>query len=194
VTSTLWERDGHEVTDEEGECLASLARRVAPGLCIVEVGSYRGRSTSFLAQGSHEGHAVPIYAVDLWTDAPELQATRKGNLKPYPYRLSETRAAFDDAMSYHGHGLVTAIQGDSVTVAKAFRQPVGLLFLDGSHAYGDVYADLTAWSPKVPYGGKIALHDWHFRAVRKAARRTLRPDFMTVDHVGRIRVVQMVIE
>lgn len=190
---TLWERNVLEVTDEEGAILASLARRVPADRCIVEVGSYRGRSTCFLAGGSDEGQRAPIYAVDLWTDAPDEQVNRKGKLRPRPYNLSESREAFDAAVEEHGRGLVTPVQGSSVAVAALFQWPVGLLFLDGSHAYKDVLHDLLHWAPKVAVGGYVALHDWHFKAVRKATRRTLgkEPDkWLAIQKVGRIKVIQ----
>ena len=193
MTLVLWERNPLEVTDVEGALLASLARRVPADRCIVEVGSYRGRSTCFLAAGADEGARPPIYAVDLWTDAPELQANRKGKLKPKPYNLSESREAFDAAVAEHGRGLVEAIQGPSVEVAKIFQAPIGLLFLDGSHAYKDVLWDLLHWAPKIAVGGYLALHDWHFKAIRKAARRTLGKEpekWVSVQKDGRIKVIQ----
>ena len=51
------------VSEEEIVYLHGLAARVRDG-CIVQVGSYRGRSTAALALGSLAGFQVPVYAVD----------------------------------------------------------------------------------------------------------------------------------
>jgi hypothetical protein len=48
---------------EESLFLYYISRQVTKG-CIVEVGSYRGRSTVFLARGSLDGYKVPVYAID----------------------------------------------------------------------------------------------------------------------------------
>src|SRR3989442_15940896 len=51
------------VSAEEILHLHRLAAEVSQG-CIVEVGSFRGRSTAALAMGSLGGFQVPVYAVD----------------------------------------------------------------------------------------------------------------------------------
>ena len=43
--------------------LYELAHAVEEGV-IVEVGSYRGKSTSALGRGSQRGHRVPVYAIE----------------------------------------------------------------------------------------------------------------------------------
>jgi len=42
------------------------------------------------------------------------------------------------------------------------------VFIDGSHLYEDVLADLQAWFPKVKKGGHIAGHDFPWPNVKRA--------------------------
>src|SRR5262249_2703020 len=56
------------LTDEEAEALYELARRCRGDGVIVEIGSWKGKSTVCLGIGSQEGNAVPIYAIDPHAD------------------------------------------------------------------------------------------------------------------------------
>src|SRR2546423_15512590 len=52
------------ISAEELLFLEGLAREVQPPECIVEVGSYRGRSTAALAAGSRAGGGAAVYAIE----------------------------------------------------------------------------------------------------------------------------------
>jgi hypothetical protein len=52
------------LTDEEGEALYELARGCTGKGVIVEIGSWKGKSTICLGRGSQAGASVPIYAID----------------------------------------------------------------------------------------------------------------------------------
>jgi MMP 1-O-methyltransferase len=185
--SAALERNDWEVTDAEGGLLRNWARLA--NAAIVEIGSYRGRSTCFLAEGSHEGHRVPVYAIDLWESGPGYASIAPGHRRPRPYAQRATREAFDDAVRAHGHGLVRPIQGASVEVAATFDEPIGLLHIDGSHATPDVIADVRAWSPKVERGGVIVFHDADKRTVKDGIAATLdkSPRFWNCVHAsGRV--------
>lgn len=173
MTVALWKRDALEVTDGEGAVLGDLARLVPAHLSIVEIGSYRGRSTCFLAAGAAEGAKAPIFAVDLWTDGPGYAVVEPGSRLDRPYAEPSTREAFDVAVAEHGHGLVTARQGASIEVARKFDRPIGLLFVDGSHAHEDVLADIRAWTPKVWPRGFVVFHDYQAPSVSSAVDGTL---------------------
>jgi len=54
--------------DEEALALYELARGCTGRGAIVELGSWRGRSTICLALGSKDGSGVPVIAVDRHTD------------------------------------------------------------------------------------------------------------------------------
>ena len=56
------------LTDEEGEALYELARACTGKGVIVEIGSWKGKSTVCLGLGSQAGAAVPVYAIDPHAD------------------------------------------------------------------------------------------------------------------------------
>jgi predicted O-methyltransferase YrrM len=128
------------LTDEEGEALYELARRCPGRGVIVEIGSWKGKSTICLGLGSRAGSGVRIYAVDPHTD----------------YRFGDFTANVERAGIAD---LVTPIAALSQPAAAAFDEPIELLFVDGSHEEALVREDFDKWVPKVLAGGWVAFHD-----------------------------------
>jgi predicted O-methyltransferase YrrM len=128
------------LTDEEGEALYELARACRGDGVIVEIGSWKGKSTVCLGLGSQDGARVPVYAVDPHADY------RFGDFK-----TNVERAGIAD--------LVRPIASLSQTAADGFDESIELLFVDGSHEYDLVLEDFEKWVPKVVDGGWVAFHD-----------------------------------
>ena len=128
------------LTDEEGEALYELARSCNGSGAIVEIGSWKGKSTVCLGLGSKAGNSVPVYAVDPHADY------RFGDFK-----TNVERAGIAD--------LVRPIASLSQAAADDFDQAIELLFVDGSHEYDLVLEDFEKWVPKVVDGGWVAFHD-----------------------------------
>jgi MMP 1-O-methyltransferase len=128
------------LTDEEGEALYELASRCTGRGAIVEIGSWKGKSTICLGLGTRSGNGVPIFAIDPHADY------RFGDFKS-----NVERAGIAD--------LVTPIPSLSQAAADGFDEPIELLFVDGSHEYDLVLEDFEQWVPKVVEGGWVAFHD-----------------------------------
>lgn len=153
----------------EGRRLAWLAERVPAGGAIVEIGSHVGRSAAFMAAALLERPAGRrVYCIDLWEQG--------GVRTPLPHHQAGVMQQFVGNMEKLGLSeLVQPLQGDSVLVAKSWLLPIWLLFIDGSHAFEDVCADLRAWSRFVPTGGVLVLHDFNQPAVAQAVDREAPP-------------------
>jgi predicted O-methyltransferase YrrM len=128
------------LTDEEGEALYELARACTGRGVIVEIGSWKGKSTVCLGLGSQAGSSIPVYAVDPHADY------RFGDFKNNVERAGIT-------------GLVRPVASLSQPAADDFDEPIELLFVDGSHEYDLVLEDFEKWVPKVVDGGWVAFHD-----------------------------------
>jgi predicted O-methyltransferase YrrM len=142
------------LSDEEGEALYELARACTGKGAIVEIGSWKGKSTICLGLGSRAGSGVPIFAVDPHADY------RHGEFKD-----NIERAGIAD--------LVTPVKGLSQEVVGGFDEAIELLFVDGSHEEDDVRDDFEQWVPKVVEGGVVAFHDttWHEGVRRVVAEK-----------------------
>jgi len=131
---------------EEAQWLFNVARRAPDGSNLVEVGSYKGRSTCSLAVGCL-GTAKRVIAVDPFDGGPDLP--RADSLPEFSKNLE--RCGVSD--------YVEPIVGLSTEVSKAWRKPIYFLFVDGSHKFEDVLADFSGLFPYVIPGGIVAFHD-----------------------------------
>jgi MMP 1-O-methyltransferase len=128
------------LADEEGEALYDLARMCTGKGVIVEIGSWKGKSTVCLGLGSKAGASLPVYSID-----PHAA-----------YRFGEFKASVDEAGIAD---LVQPVPSFSQQAADDFHEPIELLFVDGSHEYELVLEDFEKWVPKVVDGGWVAFHD-----------------------------------
>src|SRR5688500_180349 len=72
------------LTADEGDLLFRLARNVTARMgVIVEIGSWKGKSTIFLARGSLAGSRVRVYAVDPHTGS-EVHRQMWGRVATFP--------------------------------------------------------------------------------------------------------------
>jgi hypothetical protein len=73
--------------------------------------------------------------------------------------------------------VVNLIKSHSLDIVGTYEdESLSLCFIDGSHEYEDVKADLIAWLPKVKKGGVLAGHDYdntNHKGVRMAADEVL---------------------
>lgn len=127
--------------------LFRAARGLPEDSVIVEIGSFKGRSTSCLAFACAET-GKRVFAID----------TFDGNDVDFPQR------AFlgDFLRTLEERGLcqyVTPVLGRSAEVASHWERPIHLLFIDGSHLFEDVVADFEGFFPHVVPGGIVGLHD-----------------------------------
>ncbi len=127
--------------------LFQAARALPHTATIVEIGSFKGRSTSALAYGCR-GTERHVYALD----------TFDGNDNDFDTR--GFRDEFDANIARGGlTAYVTAIPGRSLETAQTWERPIDLLFIDGSHDFDDVVADFHSFVRHVRPGGLVAAHD-----------------------------------
>lgn len=127
-----------------------LAQKCSGKGVIVELGSWKGKSTIWLAKGSQASKMAPIYAIDPHQGSVEYDLGKGIN----------TFAEFQSNIEKAGvSSLVKPILETSVKAAENFPEPVELIFIDASHLYEDVKKDFEVWFPKVVDGGIMVFHD-----------------------------------
>jgi predicted O-methyltransferase YrrM len=137
----------------EAKLLFKRANECAGKGVIVEIGSWKGKSTICLARGSIEGGRVKVHAIDPHTGSTEHhEAFGKGNVWTFDEFQQNIQKAGVDHM-------ITPHVDFSENVAKKFDQPVEFIFIDGLHEYEGVKVDFDSWFSKVVDGGYIAFHD-----------------------------------
>lgn len=143
------------------DALIELASKVLAGQAIIELGSFKGRSTAHLALGSSRGAGVPVHAFDPWDNGDTPAGYEAHAPSIVEYVRSETREAFDAHMARTGAAeFVVANQSTGIDGAAAYDgRPVGLLFHDALHRKEDVRDDLKAWLGYMADDAVIVLHD-----------------------------------
>ena len=134
------------LSDEQGGALYTAAASTTGAGAIVEIGSWKGRSTVWLAAGARIA-GRRVYAIDPHAGSRE---------DPAANTLAEFQTNIDRA------GLSGAVEPFVMTSSAAAAQlagPVELLFVDGDHMYPAVRQDGELWLPRVVDGGIVMFHD-----------------------------------
>lgn len=131
--------------------------RASDGAVFVEVGSWLGRSTAFMAvEIANSGKKIAFYAVDTWQGSPAAQY--QDVIAQHGGSVYET---FRENMRLGGvEWHVFPLIGDSALTAAAFQdRSIDLVFVDAAHDFHSVSRDVRAWLPKIEKHGLIAGHD-----------------------------------
>ena len=128
-----------------------MAKSLNKNEIAVEIGSWKGKSTIWLAAGSKKGNRAMIYAVDTFTGSSEHQKPGKIIWNFDEFKLNIKKAGVDD--------IIRPIVNTSKKAAEEWKLPIKFLFIDGAHEYEFVEKDFSLWSPYVVDGGIIAFHD-----------------------------------
>ena len=150
---------------------ANIVREFPNNSHFVEVGSWKGQSSSFMAVEIHNSNKnIKFDCVDTWTGSitedchQNDEFVKNGTL--YDKFLSNIKRV--------SH-IITPVVGDSVQVAEKYEDnSLDFVFIDADHRYENVKADIEAWINKVKNNGIIAGHDYGWcQDVRDAVHDTL---------------------
>ena len=147
---------------DEGARLHALALETAPlGPCL-EIGSYCGKSTVYLGSAARTCRGV-VFALDHHRGSEEHQrgeAYHDASLFDDARNLMDSFGAFRDTLRRADlEDTVVPIVAPSHVAARAWRTPLGMLFIDGGHSREAALADYRGWSPWLLSGGVLAIHD-----------------------------------
>jgi predicted O-methyltransferase YrrM len=138
-------------TDNEGELVYNFARNCKGKGVIVEIGSWKGKSTIWLGNGSKDGDKIKIYSIDPHIGSSEHHKNDKKIWTFEEFKKNIKYAKVDD--------MIIPLIKTSEDAAKSFDKPVEFIFIDGAHEYESVKLDMKLWFPKIINGGIIAFHD-----------------------------------
>lgn len=160
---------------EAARCSAPAARN----FIVVEIGSWKGRSTVALALGLKARGNGTLYAIDPHTGSHEYIEI---------YGAVDTYETFIANLKSAGVlDLVEPIRSTSHSARDRFTDSsVHLLFVDGSHEYADVITDIHDWTPALADESVVAFNDplvpGVYRALRGGVLRFGSP-FRAPNHI-----------
>src|SRR4051812_37444479 len=141
-------------SEDEGRWYARFARSLRGGV-FVEVGSWKGRSTSFVGPVCN-ANGTRLVCVDHWSGSDDqLQARYAAALA-----VEDVEQTFRTNMSALGISMEVLAEPSRVASARFERGSIDRVFLDGSHDGKSVAEDLELWSEKLRDDGILAGHDY----------------------------------
>jgi predicted O-methyltransferase YrrM len=148
--------------DDEGLLLHRAGLAAAEHGPMLEVGGYCGKSAVYLGTAARAHHST-LFSVDHHRGSEENQP---GELYCDPAVIDPASGRVDSLPHFRATieaaGLdewVIAVVGRSVDVARNWRTPLSLLFIDGGHAEAAAQADHDGFAGHVIPGGLLVIHD-----------------------------------
>jgi hypothetical protein len=121
---------------------------------VLEIGSFKGRSTVILAQAAKLAGDARVVAVDPLTSPAKTDPSLKGQASGWAdFQANLQRAGVTDAVEFH--------QEFSSDLAGHWppERKIRLLWIDGDHSYAGAKLDLTLFQPHLADGAIVAMHD-----------------------------------
>lgn len=137
--------------------LSNSIESVRPIIC--EIGSWKGKSSYVLASAIKDKRGV-VYSIDPFNGDGDVASkdTYHREIEKLGVTLLEN---FKNTIDTYGlRKIVSIIPLISRDARSNFKeQRIDLLFIDGNHEYESVKMDYDLWTPLIPTGGRIVLHD-----------------------------------
>ena len=119
---------------------------------ILEIGSFKGKSTIILARAAALAGDGIVNAVDPMTAPSETDPDLNGAASSFDdFTKNVSTYGVADRIRFH--------QTFSHELAKTWNKPLRLLWIDGDHTYSGTQADLRGFAPHLVDGAIVAIHD-----------------------------------
>ena len=185
--------------DDEGLALHDAGLTAAAMGPLLEIGTYCGKSAIYLGAAARAGRNV-LYTVDHHRGSEENQA----GWEHHDERLVDSRTGRMDTLPFFRRTIedadledvVIAVIGPSPTVAAHWATPLGLVFIDGGHAFDVALADYEGWARFVVPDGLLVFHDVFEdpadggQAPYEVWQRAVADGFTPVSTTGSLRVLR----
>ncbi len=135
----------------------NFIEKSSDGAKIVEVGSWMGKSSVFMAvEILNSKKNIELFCVDTWegTLNSEHHAEIIKNIGGDLYSI------FLKNIEPVKHIIIPIIKSSILASEDFADDSLDIVFLDAGHSLEDVTADINAWKPKIKKGGIIAGHDY----------------------------------
>lgn len=119
---------------------------------VLEIGSFKGKSTIILAKSAALSENPRIHAVDPMTAPSETDPDLRGDASSFG-DFQKNIEAHDVAENVEFH------QTFSYELAKTWTKPIRLLWIDGDHTYAGTKLDFEGFAPFLTDGAIVAIHD-----------------------------------
>lgn len=163
------------------ESIYDMAVATAPETAhFVEVGSWRGCSTAYLAVTIiNSGKDIHVDCVDTWRGSFDEDVHQND-----PAVIADT--LYDEFLTnmIPVQGIITPVRMLSSEAVKLYKDnSLDFVLIDGGHDYKTVHTDITEWLKKLKPGAILAGDDYVWEGVKKAVDELL-PTADIIPHIG----------
>ena len=150
------------LASDEAEALYNIAlQQSLLGPCL-EIGSYCGKSTIYLASACKKNNSL-LYAVDHHRGSEEHQL---GEEYHDPDLYNKQDAMMDSFVEFRRNirnagveEVVLPLVAPSSLASKFWSTPLAMVFIDGGHSLEAAMTDYRSWSGHIMKDGILAIHD-----------------------------------
>jgi len=139
------------LTEPQALRLWAAGARGRPAGAVVEIGSFRGRSTVVLALATGSVVAIDPHAGSDRGPQEIAPEASRGNADHEAFTANLAAAGVSDRVR-HVRKFSDAAHAD-------VSGPLSLLYVDGAHRFGPARADVVDWGGRVEPGGTMLVHD-----------------------------------
>jgi predicted O-methyltransferase YrrM len=148
--------------EDEGRCLYEIALEASRRAPCLEIGSYCGRSTAYIAAACKANSGI-LFSIDHHRGSEEQQPGQPyfdpGLFDPQTGRM-DTFREFRKTLERAGiEDTVVAIVCRSELAARFWATPLSMVFIDGGHSEEAALTDYDCWSRHIIPGGYLLIHD-----------------------------------
>jgi beta-1,4-mannosyl-glycoprotein beta-1,4-N-acetylglucosaminyltransferase len=157
---------------QDAEMYKKAVNQFPSGSHFVEIGSYKGRSSAFMAvEIANSGKQIKFDCVDTWEGSIEHQ--RGGGWEDADVVNRQLFEVFQNNMKPVSD-YFNIVRLPSIQAAITYQdKSLDFVFIDAAHDYHNVVADINAWKSKVKIGGILSGHDWHHPPIKQAIEHTI---------------------
>ncbi len=162
INKELLESTKGFLDEDEGRCLYEFALEAGRmGPCL-EIGSYCGKSTLYLAAACRKNNGI-LFSIDHHRGSeeqqpgeeyfdPDLFNPQTGGVDTFRhFRATIESGGFENT--------VVPIVSRSEVAARMWATPVSLVFIDGGHSLEAACTDYDVWHGHILPGGFLLIHD-----------------------------------
>lgn len=162
------------------EIYSDIVKRAPAKAHFVEVGSWIGRSTAFLAvEIVNSGKNIRLDAVDTFEGNIDFGGEDRQLLNRHAGNVKEVFLKNMAPVAF----VVNTVNARSTDAAQQYTdESLDFVFIDANHDYANVSADIQSWWPKLKFGGTMAGHDYGLD--RNDVARAVDDFFGAIEFVG----------